>query len=191
VFERRLEAPCARPGELRAADRRSLAELETIAAKFDEALAGRGRIVGISAGARHGQVSARRRVARTAEQRGIAAVGECQSYGTNTSYFVWRAVWSTLFRLDDILPEDEQVRTLEAELAAIDPALAARTPLLAGLLDLPIPDNDLTGSFDAKLRKTSLEGLLAECLRARASEAPIVLVLEDCHWLDPLSRDLL
>ena len=61
----------------------------------------------------------------------------------------------------------------------------------AALLDLPIPDNDLTASFDAKLRKTSLEGLLVECLRARASEAPLVLVLEDCHWLDPLSRDLL
>src|SRR5207302_2193157 len=45
--------------------------------------------------------------------------------------------------------------------------------------------------FDAKLRKTSLENLLVDCLRAKARREPLVLVLEDCHWLDPLSRDLL
>ena len=56
---------------------------------------------------------------------------------------------------------------------------------------LSIPDSDLTARFDAKLRKTSLEDLLGAFLRARASEAPIVLVLEDCHWIDELSRDLL
>ena len=76
-------------------------------------------------------------------------------------------------------------------MAAIDPALVPRAPLLGPVLDLPIPDNDLTASFDAKLRKASLEELLAECLRARAARAPLVLVLEDCHWIDPLSHDLL
>ena len=59
------------------------------------------------------------------------------------------------------------------------------------MLGLPIPDTELTRSFDPKLRKTSLENLLADCLRARARTEPLVLVLEDCHWLDPLSRDLL
>ena len=83
------------------------------------------------------------------------------------------------------------MQDVQVALAAIDPALAAREPLLQGLLDLPIPDNDLTARFDAKLRKTSLEGLLVDCLRAQARAAPLVLVLEDCHRIDPLSRDLL
>ena len=59
------------------------------------------------------------------------------------------------------------------------------------MLGIPIPENDLTASLDAKLRKTSLEGLLAECLRARATEEMVVIVLEDCQWIDLLSRDLL
>ena len=58
-------------------------------------------------------------------------------------------------------------------------------------MGLSIPDSDLTRAFDAKLRKTSLEDLLLTCLRARALEAPFVAVLEDCHWIDELSRDLL
>jgi predicted ATPase len=32
---------------------------------------------------------------------------------------------------------------------------------------------------------------LIDCLRARAREMPLLLVLEDCHWIDPLSHDLL
>ena len=167
-------------------------ELEILAARLDDALDGRGQIVGVSGDAGMGKSRLVAEFARTAERRDIAvALGECQSYGTNTSYFVWRAIWSTLFRLDDTLQPEAQVRALEAELAAIDPSLVPRAPLLDGLLDLPIADNDLTATFDAKLRKTSLEALLSECLRARATEAPVVLILEDCHWLDPLSRDLL
>jgi tetratricopeptide (TPR) repeat protein len=56
---------------------------------------------------------------------------------------------------------------------------------------ITIPDSDLTRSFDAKLRKASLEDLLARVLRARAATEPVVIVLEDCHWIDELSRDLL
>jgi hypothetical protein len=138
------------------------AELDAMGAKLDEALAGRGHIVGITAEAGMGKSRLVAEFVRMAARRRIAiARGECQAYGTNTGYFVWRAVWTTLFRLDDSWPEDLQVRALEVELAAIDPALVPRAPLLGGLLDLPIPDNDLTATFDAKLRKTSLEGLLS------------------------------
>jgi len=168
------------------------AQLARLAAKLDEAVAGSGRIAGVSAEAGMGKSRLVGEFARSAEHRGIVvALGECQAYGSNTSYFVWRDIWSKLFGLDDNAPEDDRVDALTARLSAIDPALVARTPLLSGVLDLPIADNDLTAAFDAKLRKTSLEGLLLECLRACASEAPIVVVLEDCHWLDPLSRDLL
>jgi predicted ATPase len=59
------------------------------------------------------------------------------------------------------------------------------------LLNLPIPDNELTQSMDAKLRKNSLEALLADVIRAKAQSEPLVIVLEDCHWLDALSHDLL
>ena len=166
-------------------------ELQAIDEKLHEALAGRGQIVGISAEAGMGKSRLVAEFAKTAHRRDIVvAAGECQAYGVNTAYFVWRTVWSTLFGLDERLPGHERLRTLETKLEQIDATLVPRAPLLAGLLDLPIPDNDLTASLDAKLRKTSLEGLLVECLRARAADQPIVLVLEDCHWIDPLSRDL-
>ena len=168
------------------------AELAMLHANLDEALNGRGRVVGVSGDAGVGKSRLIAEFVRGVRERGVlVASGECQSFGAHISYFAWRDPWATLFGIDRSASEDAQVQHVEQELAAVDPALVARAPLLATLLDLPLADNDLTSQFDPKLRKTSLEGLLADALRAHARKAPLVLVLEDCHWLDALSRDLL
>src|SRR5262245_12457016 len=167
-------------------------ELEVLDAAVESALAGRGRVIGISAEAGVGKSRLIAEFVRRVADRGVVvASGECQSYGTSTGYSVWREIWRTLFGLEDDAPEAEQIAKLEQALAEIDPALVARAPLLDSVLGLTIPDNELTSAFDPKLRKTSLESLLVECLRARARREPLVLVLEDCQWLDALSRDLL
>ena len=167
-------------------------ELEILTAKSDASLSGEGQVVGIAAEAGMGKSRLLSELARATRERGtLVAIGECQAYGTHASYFVWQSVWATLFGLDDSLPGEKQIASVEAQLAAVDPSLVPRAPLLSALLGLAIPDNALTASFDAKLRKTSLESLLVDCLRARAESTPLVIVLEDCHWIDPLSRDLL
>ncbi len=167
-------------------------ELGLLEARMAEAVEGRGRVVGIAAEAGMGKSRLVAEFVRNVRRRGhTVAFGECQAYGTKTPYFVWREIWRRLFGLEDDDPRERQVAALERQLAAIDPALVARAPLLSEVVGLSIPDSDLTRAFDAKLRKTSLEDLLLTCLRARALEAPFVAVLEDCHWIDELSRDLL
>ena len=167
-------------------------ELEALSLHLDAALAGHGCVVGICAEAGMGKSRLVTEIAAAAARRGIVvAQGECYSYGTNTGYLPWRTIYSTLFGLDESLDVEEQIGLLQARLAAINPALLPRAPLLASLLDLAIPENELTSSMDAKLRKGSLEVLLVECLRARAEGGTLVIVLEDCHWLDSLSQDLL
>jgi predicted ATPase/class 3 adenylate cyclase len=166
-------------------------ELHALELGLATARAGRGRIVGISAEAGMGKSRLVAEFVRRARAGGTTvAFGECQSFG-NASYVVWQEISRALFGIDERLSEVDQVRALERAVWEIDPALVPRVPLLDALLGLPIPDSDLTQSFDAKLRKASLEDLYVECLRARTRRGPLVLVLEDCHWLDPLSRDLL
>jgi len=168
------------------------AELAEIESRLADAAAGQGRIVGISAEAGMGKSRLIAEFVRSARRRGrLVAFGECQSFGANTSYAVWREIWRTLLGIPESLPAPEQAQALERALGTVDPAFVERAPLLDALLGVPIPDTELTRAFDAKLRKTSLENLLADYLQARARSEPIVLVLEDCHWLDPLSRDLL
>ena len=167
-------------------------ELASLEAALAEAVQGSGRMVGVSAEAGVGKSRLVAEFVREARRRGLeVAYGECQAFGSTTSYLVWHEIWRRLLRVEDDLSEAEQLHALERELEAIDPTLAQRVPLLGAALNLSIPDNRLTAAFDAELRKTSLEALLADCLRARAGEKPLVLVLEDCHWIDPLSLDLL
>lgn len=168
------------------------AELALIEQKLAQVLQRRGQLIGITAEAGMGKSRLVAEAIRMASELGLVGYGgECQSYGTNTSYLVWQSIWRGLFDLDPAWSLDARVHALETQLGSIDPMLVPRLPLLGAVLNLSIPDNDLTRSFDAKLRKTSLETLLVDYLRARARETPLFLVLEDCHWLDPLSHDLL
>ena len=167
-------------------------ELGRIELLLEEALRGRGQLVGITGEAGLGKTRLVAEVIHLANERQVTGYGgECQSYGKNISYLVWQSIWRSFFNLDPSGKLDEQTGSLERHLARIDPGLVPRLPLLGAVLNLPLPDNDLTRSFDAKLRKTSLESLLADCLRARAREQPLLIVLEDTQWLDPLSIDLL
>lgn len=168
------------------------AEMALLAEKLELVAAGLGQIIGITADAGMGKSRLVTEVIRLARQHGLTGFGgECQSYATKTSYHVWQTIWRGFFHVSGDLAPEEYLPRLEGELAQIDPALLPRLPLLSAVLNLPIPDNDLTRSFDAKLRKSSLESLLVACLQARAKERPLLFVLEDSHWMDPLSHDLL
>jgi adenylate cyclase len=167
-------------------------ELERIERMIKGTVSGRGEILLLLAEAGMGKSrlvaeAVHRWRGRTLE----AYVGECESFAAQAPYYVWRAILRAFFHLGSEDDQEERVRLLEQQLAAIDPALAHRLPLLGVALNLPIPDNDLTRSLEGQLRKSSLEALVVDVFRARARQAPLMVVLEDCHWLDPLSRDLL
>ena len=167
-------------------------ELDTALQKLAQAATGHGQIIGIGGEAGIGKSRLAADLIAAAQQQGFAIYGgECESYGVNSSYLVWQPIWRGLFGIDPGWPPDRQLERLTEHVRAIDPGLAPRLPLLDMVLQLEIPDNDLTASLDARLRKAAREGLLADCLAAAAHTQPLLIVLEDCHWLDPLSHDLL
>jgi class 3 adenylate cyclase/tetratricopeptide (TPR) repeat protein len=75
------------------------------------------------------------------------------------------------------------------ELAGIDARDAL--PPIAGLLGLPVEPADDPGRGDARtLRDRTIETLTAWML-ALSRDQPVVLIVEDVHWFDPSSLDLL
>ena len=167
-------------------------ELQAIGERLEGVLQGHGQVVVIEGEAGMGKsrlMSEAIRLALDARLDGFA--GECHSYGTNTSYHLWYGIWRDFFELDPAWSLAETLAALEARLTEVDPKLLQRLPLLGPVLNLPLPDNDLTRSLDAKRRKSLLEGLLVTCVRLRARRRPILLALENCQWLDPLSAELL
>ena len=168
------------------------AELKLLEQKLSQVLNGQGQIIGITGEAGLGKTRLIAEAIRLARKHPMLGYGgACESYGTATDYLVWRTIWQDFFELNPTWPANEQIRYLRDKLMSLNPGLIERLPLLGDVLNLAITDNDLTRSLDPKLRKTAREAMLVDCLQAQARLTPIFIILEDCHWLDPLSHDLL
>ena len=64
-------------------------------------------------------------------------------------------------------------------------------PLLGPVLGLTSRTTLSRGRSTPSSARRRSRGCSRSACSARAGEEPLVLVLEDCHWIDPLSRDLL
>ena len=84
----------------------------------------------------------------------------------------------------------ERLHGLERELALAGLSLPDAVPLLAQLLSLPVPDDYPPPLASPQPERRRLLDTLAAWLFGRARLQPIVLVLEDLHWVDPSTLEL-
>ncbi len=172
-------------------------ELETISQKIALVAEGRGQIILISGDAGMGKSRMAAEGIRLAHRSKLIGYGGvCKADGVTTPYLVWNAIWNAFFDLDPALPVPKQIHSIEVELEECAPENLDALPLLGSVLGLPLPENDFTRSLQPRDRKNQLEALLVKSLEFSAREAAedgggLFLVLEDLHWIDPVSSDLL
>jgi adenylate cyclase len=126
------------------------------------------------------------------------AVGACQSTTQDIPYYPWRQIFRALFDLTGGLSPGEERNTLTArQIAQVEtmvnqsnPDWCLRLPLLGDLLGLPILDNNTTATFDPKLRQEALFALAVDMIQTWARTQPLLLLIEDAHWLDEASLGL-
>ena len=168
------------------------AELKLIEEKLDLAKAGKSQVIGIVAEAGLGKSRLVAEVIRNARRKGFVGFGgACQSDGIHTPYMAWKSIWGAFFDVDPEMPERKLMRNIEGEIEDRAPSRMNAMPLLNVVLDLNIPENDFTQNLEPKIRQSALHALLEDCLKAQASNEPTLIVIEDLHWIDALSHDLL
>ncbi len=88
-------------------------------------------------------------------------------------------------------PADEQLAQLHSGLmlAGLKPAEAI--PLIVPLLNLPIPPNYLPSPLSPEQQRRRLLATLVEWLMGAARAQPTVVAIEDLHWADPSTLELL
>lgn len=162
----------------------------------DERLAlarrGQGQVICLIGEAGLGKSRLTDEIRRRAEREGLRCLaGGAQPYGQNTPYLAWRTIGRDFFAIDSAASAADQIERLEHMLAALAPALTERLPFLGALLGLALEETELTHGMPARLRKEALQHTVVECLRAGAAAEPLLVIIEDAHWLDPLSLDLI
>jgi predicted ATPase/DNA-binding SARP family transcriptional activator len=72
------------------------------------------------------------------------------------------------------------------------PATAQKSiPLLAELLSLPLVDDYQAPGFSPQKQKEQTQAILLGLLQTLAMRQPLLLILEDLHWIDPSTLELL
>ncbi|MCP3959327.1 MAG: AAA family ATPase [bacterium] len=117
--------------------------------------------------------------------------GHADAIETSTAYYVWRQILRQLFslsRLDD--SEATRSRVLES-LTDSDHKTRQLAPLLNAMLPLDLPASELTEQMTGKVRGDNTHDLVTRLLNRDAARSPLLVVVEDAHWLDSASWALL
>jgi class 3 adenylate cyclase/predicted ATPase len=88
------------------------------------------------------------------------------------------------------VPAERRLADLENSLAQIKLDPVENAPLLAPLLDIPLPKESVSTFAPEELRRRQLAALNSWVM-ASAKTQPLVLAFEDLHWADPTTLDVL
>jgi class 3 adenylate cyclase/tetratricopeptide (TPR) repeat protein len=115
-------------------------------------------------------------------------VVEAAHYASSSPYLAMRGALRRVFTGLDAELDDGVM--LQATVGALAPHLAEYIPLLGRLFGLEIDDTPTTAALDPEFRRSSLHTVAVELIAA-ALPGPAVIAIEDMHWLDQASAELL
>ncbi|MFA6439273.1 MAG: BREX system ATP-binding domain-containing protein, partial [Bacteriovoracaceae bacterium] len=112
--------------------------------------------------------------------------GKCSSFEMNTPYYLWTTLLKDILQLKADTGENETRKRLHDMLQIL--SMEKHEPYLATLLSLRYEEILLEEDQD---RKKKIFESLKEFIRALAKRKPSVFLLEDVHWIDRFSQDML
>jgi class 3 adenylate cyclase/tetratricopeptide (TPR) repeat protein len=166
-------------------------EMASLGEAFASARAGQGRVVFLVGEAGIGKSRLLYEFRRTLGAEPYRWLeGRCASYGATTAFLPIADGLRRFFAIDDRDDERSAVEKVASGVAALGGDLAWTRPFLHWLLSLPVGDAGTTSLDAATFRSETFRALKAITLQAARGQ-PLVVVVEDLHWIDPASEDYL
>jgi len=166
-------------------------ELGLLCESFAAAAVGSGQVVFVVGEAGIGKsrllAELRRRLGDTAH---TWVEGRCASYGTTTAFLPVIDALRRFFAIDDRDDEPSARARVDRAVAALGDDLGWTLPFVRQVLALDPGDATVAALDSASRRSETFRALKALTLRL-AQERPLVLIVEDLHWIDPTSEEYL
>ena len=167
-------------------------ELARLAQAWQQVKRGHGAIVHLTGEAGIGKSRiVRELLDRLNPQVGEAQIWRCSPHHRGTTLHPVIRYLERLLALDGGRPADEQVRVLAEAVEAAGLPAAEAVPILAGLLAIRGEhDESMPGLTPRDVRTATLH-ILEALLIDNPARHPLLLVVEDVHWADPSTVELL
>src|SRR5262249_12995944 len=119
---------------------------------------------------------------------------ECRSaeYAQNTALFLLVDLFQRLMRFEAQETPDAKLEKLEHALSQYRLPIEDTVPLFAPLLSLPLPEDRYAplALSPQRQRQKTFEAIVAILLEL-AEHQPVLFIIEDLHWTDPTTLELL
>jgi class 3 adenylate cyclase/tetratricopeptide (TPR) repeat protein len=172
-------------------------EIGSLREMWEQAQAGDGRLVSIvgEPGVGKSRLIAEFVSQVTGDPDASLLVGRCLSYGQEVSLWLIADLLRSLFSLD----EEDPLESIRARLEVAVPALLSAhneetrleaRDVLGEVLGLP-PSDSIVAKAGADVRRRTLVRSLRTMLEVLSSRGPTIVVLQDLHWIDAASEDVL
>jgi class 3 adenylate cyclase len=116
--------------------------------------------------------------------------GSCSPESQQRPFLPFIEVVRGLFRVSAGEVEEDTAQKLEVGLTPLGLHSARNLGLLLHLLGLKVPEDALAGLDDVLIGLRTRE-LLQQLLEARCKLSPVLMLIEDLHWTDSASEELL
>ncbi|MBK9176020.1 MAG: AAA family ATPase [Flavobacteriales bacterium] len=170
------------------------AEIEQLTQQWKKADQGAGQVavVGGEAGVGKSRILLAMKELAAAQAGAWLTELRCSQYHINSSFypvidFLERVVLQ--FHKDD--GPEARMQKLEGWLAQYGMDTATMVPLLAGLLSIPLSAGHVPVKLTPVKQKERTIELRVSILIRRAEQQPVLFVMEDVHWADPSTLELL
>ena len=127
---------------------------------------------------------------RIGKDRAFVLSGSCSPNGQETPFLPFIEVVRSSFRVSAGEAEKKVAQKLEMGLTSLGLHSKRNLGLLLHLLGLTVPDDALKGLDGVPIGLRTRE-LLQQLLEARCRALPVIMVIEDLHWIDSVSEELL
>jgi class 3 adenylate cyclase len=162
-------------------------EMESLQAAFKKAKTGDAQIVDVVGEAGVGKSRLVYEFRETLGNEATFLSGICIHYGRNISFLPVIDVIKEVFGVTEGMTEEDVSRRIEEK--ATD-GLGPMIPFYRNLLSLKV-DDSIFDFLDAEGRKFGTFEAVKELLFTISENKPLVLFLDDVHWMDKISEELL
>jgi tetratricopeptide (TPR) repeat protein len=158
---------------------------------FERVQSGSGQVVGIMGEAGVGKSRLLFEFAKLLEESAVTYIeGRCIHYGETLPYYPFVEVIKKFCRIEETDGEVAYRQKLGDSIIGLDPAFEAYMPFLEDLLALKVEDMAYA-RMEPDQRRWKTIDVVKNLLIKQSQQRPLILAIEDLHWIDKSSEELL